>query len=98
MFPALDGNPRCDPRTWGPTGYNSECCSAQAGQQCGLGQGDCDLDNECIGDLVCGRSNCEQGVDKFTVPGADCCQLNTGNAFTQRNASFSANYKKYILL
>ena len=41
-----------------------------------LGRGDCDTDDECKGDLVCGANNCK---DEFSAPGtkwdpeADCC-------------------------
>ena len=42
------------------------CCSSSS--QCGLGEGDCDYDSDCAGDLVCGRNNCADG--DF---GLDCC-------------------------
>ena len=29
--------------------------------QCGVGEGDCDVDNDCLGDLLCGQSNCIGG-------------------------------------
>ena len=46
--------------------YN--CCSST--NKCGLNEGDCDSNNECIGDLVCGRDNCQ-----FPFPSdADCCE------------------------
>ena len=32
--------------------------------------GDCDVDSECYGDLVCGRNNCGE---KFPSSDADCC-------------------------
>ena len=42
------------------------CCSSSS--QCGLGEGDCDYDSDCTGDLVCGLNNCADGVF-----GLDCC-------------------------
>ena len=69
VFPTLpSGNPKCDPKTWSQ--YDDDCCSVE--EPCGLGQGDCDVDIECAGDLICGENNC--GVE-FTNRGADCCQL-----------------------
>ena len=62
------GNPDCNPETWNK--YSSECCSVE--RPCGSGEGDCDLDSECIGDLVCGKDNCGE---RFPVSGADCCQV-----------------------
>ena len=56
--------------TW--ENYDVDCCSADI--PCGLGEGDCDTDDECAGDLVCGTNNCiNEGTD-FT-PQADCCEL-----------------------
>ena len=47
------------------------CCSSN--NQCGRNQGDCDSDNDCSGNLVCGTGNC-----LFPFPlNADCC---TGNS------------------
>ena len=53
-----------------------ECCSKE--YPCGLGEGDCDNDNECEGELKCGTDNCQQclgGVDcTYFQPTDDCCQ------------------------
>ena len=46
-----------------------ECCSGE--KPCDNGQGDCDDDHECKGDLVCGSNNC--GPD-FLLYSADCCE------------------------
>ena len=40
---------------------------------CSEGQGDCDSDVQCKGDLVCGNNNCEG--PEFS-PGSDCCCKN----------------------
>ena len=64
----LIGNPKCDIKT--TKTYDRECCSVE--NPCGLGQGDCDKDDECSGDLVCGRDNC--GVE-YKSATADCCQF-----------------------
>ena len=63
-------NPKCNPLTW--ENYDNECCSVD--EPCGLGEGDCDLDDECAGELVCGTDNCIQKNTDFTAK-ADCCQL-----------------------
>ena len=43
------------------------CCSKD--NPCEVTEGDCDLDNHCIGDLICGVSNCGPTFPK----NADCC-------------------------
>ena len=67
VFPI--GNPECNPATW--SSYDSLCCTTQ--NPCGKGEGDCDEDNQCLGDLVCGTDNCGS---QFPVYGADCCKGN----------------------
>jgi len=47
-------------------GTNNDCCTRD--NPCGLGDGDCDNDYHCIGDLVCGNNNCP-----FSSDGDDCC-------------------------
>ena len=46
-------------------GVNNGCCTKD--NPCGKGDGDCDNDSECAGDLVCGRNNCKWGGYD------DCC-------------------------
>ena len=52
------------------------CANTTPTTQCPLGRGDCDTDDECKGDLLCGANNCK---DEFSAPGtkwhpeADCC-------------------------
>lgn len=60
-------NPKCSPTTW--EGYNKHCCTVE--EPCGLGEGDCDTDDECADGFVCGTNNCVG----FPNPKADCCQL-----------------------
>ena len=51
-----------------------ECCSVQ--NPCIEGAGDCDEDDECEGDLVCGKNNCGHS---FTWASADCCEKKDEN-------------------
>ena len=51
------------------TNWDYSCCTSA--NPCGLGQGDCDNDYECHGDLKCGTDNCIG----FGVSDADCCML-----------------------
>ncbi len=60
--PRPDGGPP-PPRRGGASvlrhacnGVNEGCCTEEF--PCGLGDGDCDGDEECRGDLVCGTDNC----------------------------------------
>jgi len=41
---------------WTPISWH--CCSATDTVKCGVGQGDCDSDDDCAGDLACGNNNC----------------------------------------
>ena len=47
------------------------CCSIS--KKCGLNEGDCDSDNDCLGNLRCGLNNC---VGSQFHPEADCCHDN----------------------
>jgi len=52
--------------------YNNDnnCCTQQ--NPCTKGEGDCDQDHDCIGDLVCGKDNCH---DDLGFPWwGDCCK------------------------
>ena len=46
-------------------GVDNGCCTSD--EPCGEGDGDCDNDSHCEGDLVCGTDNCPWG------DGDDCC-------------------------
>merc|ERR1712223_207645 len=45
-----------------------DCCTEES--PCGLGKGDCDKDADCLGDLVCGKNNCD---GPSYGQGDDCC-------------------------
>ena len=62
------GNPDCNSATW--SGYDWSCCTVD--KPCGIGEGDCDYNNECTGDLVCGHNSyCGSEFPS----GSDCCVL-----------------------
>jgi hypothetical protein len=65
-----DGIERCSGGTQDQVG---SCCTAT--KPCEVNQGDCDDDEQCKGNLVCGENNCEP---KFTWTDADCCVVKTG--------------------
>jgi len=50
---------------------SNDCCTKD--HPCQLGGGDCDQDEECAGDLVCGTNNCLQ-FNIFASYYADCCK------------------------
>merc|ERR1719430_2987928 len=48
------------------------CCSA--GFPCQAGEGDCDSDEQCAGDLQCGENNCDRKNYASFDATDDCCQ------------------------
>ena len=65
------GNPACDPATW--SAYDTSCCTAE--KPCGIGQGNCEHNNQCAGNLVCGKGlgSCGPGFPT----NARCCEKGT---------------------
>ena len=65
------------PGTHGCVG-GDDCCSDEL--QCDIGEGDCDQDSHCKGDLVCGDNNCQTNSLNFGLPTEsfdyddDCCE------------------------
>ena len=57
---------------------DGNCCTSS--NPCALGQGDCDSDSQCAGDLVCGTDNCIN-FDSTWPSTSDCCT--TGNKIIQ---------------
>ena len=47
---------------------NDNCCTSS--NQCDIGEGDCDKDLDCIGNLFCGKDNC---VGDTFEEDDDCC-------------------------
>merc|ERR550519_2046997 len=64
-----------EPASYGTEGAckgGDECCTTS--NQCGAGEGDCDSDDQCLGDLTCGKDNCNrEGFPSFDSTD-DCCQ------------------------
>ena len=60
----------------GCTGRSEDyaCCTKES--PCQHGGGDCDMDEECAGDLVCGDTNC-QDFHSAAISYNDCCTNNT---------------------
>lgn len=57
-------------------GTDTGCCTED--EPCDLGDGDCDEDSQCRGDLICGDNNCPAGNDQIDSAllwnaGDDCC-------------------------
>ena len=50
--------------------WSWNCCTTA--NPCSLGKGDCNSDNECGGDLICGVNNCQRDFG-FGFSTADCC-------------------------
>ena len=67
----LATNKNCNPNTSGFK-YKGECCTKE--KPCGLGEGDCDKDEDCIGELVC-RDKKNSCINDLFSKEADCCEL-----------------------
>ena len=57
--------PECIPATW--LYYDTSCCTDEI--PCRVGEGGCDKDSQCKGDLFCGSNNCGSEFPSS----ADCC-------------------------
>ena len=61
-----------DPQACNGEGNDDEveiCCSED--NPCKEGEGDCDINRDCFGDLVCGSNNCDP--NRFSQDWMDCC-------------------------
>ena len=73
------GNPRCNPESWDSYGgYSDGCCSEE--EKCTINEGDCNLDTECYGSLVCMPNSCPiaKNVSRKFHKRASCCQQPSG--------------------
>ena len=59
-------NPSCADGSGG-----TACCTSS--NKCGVGEGDCDLDADCIGNLRCGIDNCDTSLG--FPSNYDCCYI-----------------------
>jgi hypothetical protein len=50
------------------------CCQRNSNRLCGLGEGDCEHDYDCEGQLVCGKNNCATTSGGLWDPTDDCCE------------------------
>ena len=92
-----NGKPWCKGRNY-PGGR--ECCESEdpEGSKCTEGQGDCDSDAGCAGDLVCGRNNCRE-YHSGASHRDDCCTRpqGSGEGNTMERYFSNININKYIL-
>ena len=61
-----------------PLNDNFSCCNPS--NPCNLGEGDCDYDTDCAGNLTCGKDNCAAGETYM-----DCC-MDTSFIWTGGNS------------
>ena len=66
-----------------------DCCTNE--NPCGLNMGDCDLNDHCMNDLVCGIANCGAGFPVNT----DCCE-NSGT-YISSLFFFVQNFKMVLV-
>ena len=94
LYYQIATNPKCNPKTW--ASYSKTCCTDDANEPCGLGEGDCDTDDECAGDLVCGTNNCLRMGSGFKK-GSDCCELPTIKGILLLNAVQRRSRNNYFV-
>ena len=58
---------------------DADCCTSSF--PCAIGDGDCDEDEDCDGDLICGIDNCQYFDSAWPGTTTDCCT--TGKKITQ---------------
>ena len=58
--------PKCD-----SSKSDYDCCKTS--DPCGVGEGDCDIDADCEGDLVCAKDNCINLDSSWADSDFDCC-------------------------
>ena len=75
-------------------GYGlGECCTES--NQCGMGEGDCDEDIDCFGDLKCGNDNCDPYLGLSDTH--DCCfNPNTGKKM-RKECSWFKGWKRILI-
>ena len=54
---------------------NSRCCSTN--HQCGINEGSCDSNDDCIDSLVCGKDNCPPNYPTNAACCAKSCKVNS---------------------
>ena len=65
----IESNSGCDGKLPGRDGEG--CCTTS--NTCKIGEGDCDSDSECTGNLVCGTDNC-LSIFGHSPSDFDCCE------------------------
>ena len=67
ISPLIESTSGCD----GKLGPQQSCCTSQ--NRCAIGEGDCDYDFDCAGDLICGKDNCLP-IFGHGSKNYDCCK------------------------
>ena len=60
---------KCCPPSSGKLGDYDYCCEKNP---CSIGEGHCEGDTDCKGNLKCGKMNCDMGLD-WSRKHTDCC-------------------------
>ena len=76
----IESTSGCDGKLLGRNG--SECCTIS--NLCEIGEGHCDSDSECTGNLVCGTANCLP-IFRHSPPDFNCCKK--GKKFEHRKTN-----------
>ena len=63
------------PETAGCSGGN-ECCNDD--NKCGIHEGNCHSDKDCMNGLICGTNNCAKNHDLWWDSNDNCCEKPEG--------------------
>ena len=69
LTPLIESNTGCDGKLPGRDGIT--CCTTS--NKCEIGEGHCDSDADCTGNLVCGKENC-LSIFGHSPSDFDCCK------------------------
>ena len=73
---------------------DGSCCTSS--NPCGIGQGDCDSNSDCAGNLVCGSNNCKNFDSAWSSSYYDCCMEGKTNHTTAKNTKSRCGSKNNL--
>ena len=92
ILPLIESTSKCDGQL--SEKESEECCSES--NTCEIGEGDCDKDSECTGNLVCGTDNCKS-IFGHGSKTQDCCEEGETLCMWKDKYQFDMNFFVHFL-